>query len=821
MTDAPRPPERRDSHDGHRPAYRDAALPVADRIADLLGRMTVEEKIGQMLQLDAREDLEDQVVRMHAGSILHASPEKVLRARELTLGTRLQIPLLVAEDCIHGHSFWDGATIYPTQLGLAASWDAGLAERVARATAVEVSATGIHWTFSPVLCIARDLRWGRVDETFGEDPFLIGELASAMVRGYQGGGLDDPTAILATAKHFAGYSETQGGRDASEADISQRKLRSWFLPPFERVAKEGCRTFMLGYQSIDGVPITVNDWLLNDVLRGEWGYTGTLITDWDNVGRMVWEQKVQPDYAHAAAAAMLAGNDMIMTTPGFFQGALDALARGLVTEEALDRAVTRILLLKFEFGLFEDPRLPDRERIAAVVGSPEHTALNLEAARRSLVLLRNDGTLPLGGGLTADAAGRTDAAAGPTRPEAAADAPALTGGGAGTGSRRIAVVGPLADDAQTQLGDWAGSSGQVDWIPDGHPREMITTVLDGLRAHVPADWEITHARGADILALEEDPAGAFFPDGQPRPQVVVPSSADAALIAEAVAAAEAADYVVAVVGDRIELVGEGRSTATLELIGGQVALLEALAATGTPLVVVLLASKPHVLPQAVTDAAALVWTANPGMRGGQAVAELLLGLIEPSGRLPISFARHAGQLPIYYNQIRGQHGDRYADLTQSPAFAFGEGLSYTTVEYADLRVIDPEPSRDGTVRALVELRNTGDRPAHEVVQVYVRDSVATVSWADKELKAYRHVDLQPGETATVELSLPVADCTIVDAAGRRIVEAGEFELLVGPSSRDDVLLSARFRVADAAASSTSPGDGSAAAASDHQAVERR
>ena len=762
------------------PAYLDVALPVADRIADLLGRMTVEEKIGQMLQLDARDDLEDQVVRMHAGSILHASPEKVLRARELTLQTRLRIPLLVGEDCIHGHSFWEGATIYPTQLGMAATWDAGLAERVARATAVEVSATGIHWTFSPVLCITRDLRWGRVDETFGEDPFLIGELASAMVRGYQGGGFDDPTAILATAKHFAGYSETQGGRDASEADISRRKLRSWFLPPFERVAKEGCRTFMLGYQTTDGVPITVNDWLLNDVLRGEWGYTGTLITDWDNVGRMVWEQKVQPDYAHAAAAAVLAGNDMIMTTPGFFQGAQDALAQGLMTEEALDRAVARILLLKFEFGLFEDPRLPDRERIATAVGSADHAALNLEVARRSLVLLRNDGALPFAGGLTADASGRA--------------LPTASG-------RRVAVVGPLADDAQTQLGDWAGSSGQVDWIPDGHPREMISTVLDGLRAHAPSDWEISYSRGADILTLEEDPEGAFFPDGQPRPQVVVPSAPDADLIADAVAAAEGADYVVAVVGDRIELVGEGRSTATLELVGGQLALLEALAATGTPLVVVLLASKPHVLPKTVMDAAALVWAANPGMRGGQAVAELLLGLIEPSGRLPLSFARHAGQLPIYYNQIRGQHGDRYADLTQSPAFAFGEGLSYTTVEYSGLRVVETALRSDDTVRALVELHNTGDRPAHEIVQVYVRDSVTSVSWADKELKAYRHVDLQPGETATVELSLPVAECTIVDAAGRRLVEAGEFELLVGPSSRDDVLLSARFHVADASASS--------------------
>jgi len=756
------------------PNYLDETLPVADRIADLLGRMTVEEKVGQMMQLDARDDLEDHVLRKHVGSILHTSPERVLRARELTLQTRLQIPLLVGEDCIHGHSFWEGATIFPTQLGMAASWDADLVEKVARATAVEVAATGIHWTFSPVLCIARDLRWGRVDETFGEDPLLIGELASAMVRGYQGHGLSDPTAILATAKHFAGYSETQGGRDASEADLSRRKLRSWFLPPFERVAREGCRTFMIGYQTTDGVPITINDWLLNDVLRGEWGYTGTLITDWDNVGRMVWEQQVQPDYAHAAAAAVNAGNDMIMTTPGFFQGALDAIEQGLLTEEALDRAVSRILLLKFEFGLFADPRLPDEARTSSEIATAEHRDLNLELTRRSLVLLHNDGLLPLDGGYSADAGGR-----------------ALPGD---AGTRRVAVIGPLADDAQTQLGDWAGGSGQAGWL-DGQPRDMITTVLDGFRSFAPADWTVTHARGADVLTLEEDPAGAFFPDGQPRPQIVVPSPPDEALIAEAVAAAQASDVAVVVVGDVIELVGEGRSTATLDLIGGQIALIDALADAGTPFVIVLMASKPLVLPPSAQRASAVIWAASPGMEGGRAIAELALGLIEPSGRLPISFARHVGQLPIFYNQIRGQHGDRYADLTQSPAWAFGEGLSYTTVEYDRLRIVDTELGHDDTVRATVELRNTGTRPAHEVVQVYVRDVVTSVSWAEKELKAFRHVDLEPGQIVTVELSVPVAECTIVDAAGRRIVEPGEFDLLVGPSSREEALLDARFRVA--------------------------
>jgi beta-glucosidase len=741
-----------------------------------------------MLQLNAKDGVRHLIEDLHVGSILHASPERVAQAAALADQTRLRIPLLIAEDCIHGHSFWEGATIYPTQLGMAATWDPALVERVARATAVEVAATGIHWTFSPVLCITRDLRWGRVSETFGEDPFLIGEMASAMVRGYQGDGLSDPTAILACAKHFAGYSETQGGRDASEADISQRKLRSWFLPPFERVAREGCRTFMLGYQSMDGVPITVNSLLLGDVLRGEWQYTGTLVTDWDNVGRMVWEQHVCADYAEAAAAAVRAGNDMVMTTPGFFDGALEAVARGTLTETEIDAAVRRILTVKVELGLFENPRRPDPERQAEVIGSAGHAALNLEVARRSLVLLRNDGTLPLAGGFAAGADGRA------VTPAGTATGDSDTAGVAGVAPRTIAVVGPNADDPHTQLGDWAGASGQADWLPDGHPRAMIQTVLDGFRDHVPAGWTVTHARGADILTVGPDPEGEFFPDGQPRPHVVIPAEPDRALIAEAVAAAAAADHVVAVVGDRIELVGEGRSTATLELIGAQVALLDALAATGTPMIVVVIASKPLVLPASAHNAAALVYAANPGMRGGTAVAELALGLIEPSGRLPISFARHAGQQPTFYNQVPGQHNNRYADLTQRPAFAFGDGLSYSTVEYRDLRLLTPELDADGTVLAQVTVDNTGARPALETVQVYVSDRVTSVTWAERELKAYRQVTLAPGQARVVDLELPVAACTLVDAAGRRVVEPGAFELLVGPSSRPEALLRAGFTV---------------------------
>ncbi|MDU8951130.1 MAG: glycoside hydrolase family 3 N-terminal domain-containing protein, partial [Bifidobacterium sp.] len=722
--------------------YRNPELPTEERIADLLGRMTLEEKVGQMMQLDARSgDLDDLIVNKHVGSILHTSPSDLPKAVEtVNAKTRLGIPLVIGDDCIHGYSFWPGATIFPEQLGMATTWDSEKVQAAGRATAEEVSTTGVHWTFSPVLCIARDTRWGRVGETFGEDPYLIGEMASSIVKGYQGGAkAGEPLAkdaILACAKHFAGYSETQGGRDASEADLSHRKLESWFLPPFERVAKEGCGTFMLGYESIEGVPVTFNKWLLSDKLRGAWNYQGTLITDWDNVGRSVWEQKVKSDYVQAAADAVKSGNDLVMTTPKFYEGAIEAVKTGLLDESLIDAAVARILALKFRLGLFEDPRLPDQKRIDAVIGSEEHQQLNLEVAREAVALLKNNGSLPFNA----------------------------------AGAKRIAVVGPLADDAQTQLGDWAGSSGQINWMPDGHPREMITTVLDGFKQLSPEGCEVVYSRGANIVDLVPDPEGEFYPDGQPRPKIGVSAKLDRALLDEAVENARQSDLIVAVVGDVIQAIGEGCSTATLELLGGQNALIDALSnvarETGKPFVVVLVSSKPQVLPASVIGTngvivdetpaegtSALLWAPSPGMKGGQAIAEIILGETEPSGRLPITFPRHAGQLPVYYNQIRGQHGNRYADLTQDPAFAFGEGLSYTTFEYGEPTVTNvPESGAFGetdTVHAEITLTNTGDRKGTEVVQLYIGDIVTSYSWTDRELKAFQRVELEPGESETV------------------------------------------------------------------------
>lgn len=719
------------------PAYRNPSLNIEERVSDLLGRMTLEEKVGQLIMWNAQSDDLSFINTRYPGSLLHILGGKIQKAMDLAAQNRLGIPLLIGEDAIHGHSFWMGATIFPTQLALACSWNPDLLERVAWVTAEEVVPTGIHWTFSPVLCLTRDLRWGRTGETFGEDPYLIGELAAAMIRGYQGQGLNDPHGILATAKHYAGYSETQGGRDASEADLSRRKLRSYFLPPFQRAVEAGAMTFMTGYQSIEGVPSTCNRWLLTDVLKDEWGFKGVVVTDWNNVGRLVIEQKVCANSMEAAIAAVRAGNDIMMTTPEFFEGALEAVRSGRLAESEIDGPCARLLALKFRMGLFENPRGPDLERAAIETGSTAHRAANLEAARQSLVLLQNDrGLLPL----------------------------------APQSLKSIAVIGPNADDDLSQLGDWSLGSPQHPKEAGKHPRQKTTTVLDGIRALAPAGLAVTYERGCSIL--DDDLSG----------------------IPAAVAAAQAADVVIAVVGDCLEFIGETKSTATLELQGGQIALLDAVEKTGKPLVVVLVNSKPLVLPPTIQRAAAIIELFNPGMEGGRALAEALFGLINPSGKLTISFPVHVGQQPVFYSQVRGQHGNRYADLTQEPRFPFGHGLSYTQYAYSNLRLASPALASGETARVLVDVENVGQREGVEIVQVYVSDVVTSATWVNKALKGFVRVSLIPGEKKTVQIDLPWQAFQIVNAQGEPVVEPGAFEIQVGPSSRDQDLLRAKLVV---------------------------
>jgi beta-glucosidase len=678
--------------------------------------MTLAEKVGQMMQLNGQIDPIKTVQRIQPGSLLHILNERLAEAMDAAAQTRLGIPLLIGEDGIHGHSFHPGATIFPTQLALASSWDVDLLERVAQVTAREMATTGAHWTFSPVLCLTRDQRWGRTGETFGEDPYLIGELGAAMIRGYQGKGLDDPNAVLACAKHYAGYSETQGGRDASEADISRRKLRSYFLPPFERAVREGCMTFMTGYQSMDGLPSTANHWLLREVLKEEWKFDGILVTDWDNVARLHYEQRIAPSLVEAAVIAVRCGNDLVMASPGFFEAAQQAVELGLLLMSEIDEVVRRILTLKFRMGLFENPRRPDGRTAAIVVGSTAHREVNLDAARETIVLLSNDGTLPLQDGHY----------------------------------ETIAVVGPNADNALAQLGDWSLGSSQYSPEYGSQPRVATITILEGICRRAAVSKIVTELGNADLSIV--------------------------------------------VVGDDLPYIGETRSTATLELQGNQNALIDTVAATGKPFVLVLVASKPQVLPPSAMRARAIISCFNPGMMGGQALAEVLFGDINPAGKLAISYPRHVGQQPIFYSQVRGQHGDRYADLTQSPLFPFGHGLSYTRYLYRKLQVLTPVVEAGQAVQLEFEVENAGSRDGVEIVQAYVTDLLTTVTWVNKTLVAFARVYLKAGETRKVQLSIRYEQLSLVNAYEKRVVEPGDFELSVGGSSEDSALLRDKFSV---------------------------
>ncbi|HEX2670310.1 MAG TPA: glycoside hydrolase family 3 N-terminal domain-containing protein, partial [Polyangiaceae bacterium] len=673
------------------PTYKDPSAPLERRVEDLLARMTLPEKVGQLLQLNGQIDPLATVREKQPGSLLHILNDELAKAMDAAAATRLGIPLLIGEDGIHGHSFHPGATIFPTQLAMACTWNEPLLEAAARVTAREMATTGAHWTFSPVLCLSRDVRWGRTGETFGEDPFLIGEFGAAMIRGYQGKGLSDADGVLACAKHYAGYSETQGGRDASEADISRRKLRSFFLPPFERAARAGCMTFMTGYQSMDGLPSTANHWLLTQVLKEEWGFTGILVTDWDNVGRLHWEQRVVPSPKEAAVVAVRCGNDLIMATPSFFEAAQAAVREGLLAETEIDAVVRRILTLKFRMGLFENPRRPDRDQQARVIACAEHRALNLTVARESLVLLKNTGLLPL-------SAERI---------------------------RKIAVVGPNADDALAQLGDWSLGSSQHPASAGKQPRECTVTLLDGIRARVPASVTVSYARGCTL------------------------ESTDAGELPTALDACADADVIVLAVGDALPFIGETLSTATLELQGGQRPLVDAILALGKPVVIALVSSKPLVLPESSEGAAAIVCCFNPGMQGGTAFAELLFGDFNPSGKLTISFPKHVGQQPSFYSQIRGQHGKAYADLDQNPRFAFGFGLSYTRFEYSNLKLAKSRLAHAEPLELSFELFNRGSREGTEIAQVYAADLVTSVTWVNKALIGFARVTLAAGERRTV------------------------------------------------------------------------
>lgn len=713
-----------------KPAYKDASLPIEDRVNDLMSRMTVEEKIGQMNQLPVFMNLHKAVKEQCLGSILCGVDEDVSAyMREAVEETRLGIPLLVGIDAIHGHSMEYNATMFPTQLAMSCSWDETLCEQVAHATAVEMSGTGCSWTFSPVFCMARDLRWGRVNETFGEDPLLIGKLGAAMIRGYQGASLSDIDSVAATAKHFAGYGETMGGREAAESEYSRRKLEDLFLPPFQEAVKAGAASFMTAYQAIDGVPCTTSHWLLTEVLRDRWHSDAMVVTDWSNIRHLVTEHHTAATAAEGVAPAIKAGNDMSMTDHTFFEDAIEAHRSGDLTEAEIDLHVRRILTLKFKLGLFENPRYPDKAVREKTVGCKAHHELALEAARRSAVLLKNDNVLPL----------RMDVI------------------------RNIAVIGTNADDDLQQLGDWSLGAGQNQGVMNRNSRHCTKTVLDGILAEFGKEAIVTYARGAGI--------------SEPHPE----------RIARAVRLAEKADVAIVVLSDNLRCTGEGRSVATLELQGDQIEMVEAVAATGTPIVGIFMASKPLVLTKILPKMDALLCVFNPGMEGGTAIADILRGRVNPQGRLSVSFPVHVGQQPSYYNQVPGAHHSQYPDLPGKGFFGlfpFGFGLSYTTCKYFEATLEKSELKLGETVRVTVPVRNTGDYDTVETVQVYFRDVVASCTLPEKRLIGFRKVPLKSGELREVVFEFPTTAFSFVNTDLQRVTEPGEFELMVGKSSAD-------------------------------------
>jgi beta-glucosidase len=703
-----------------------AQRPDADverRIDELIRRMTVEEKLGQLQMLDGeaqgtyRPEHPDMIRKGLLGATLNVrGAERTNELQRIAVEqSRLKIPVLFAFDVIHGYR-----TIFPVPLGEAATWDPAAAERSSAIAADEASATGLRWTFAPMVDIARDPRWGRIVEGSGEDPFLGAAMARARVRGFQGDDYSAPNRLAACAKHWVAYGAAEAGRDYNTTDVSERELREIYFPPFKAAVEAGVGTFMSAFNDVDGVPASANPFTLTSVLRGEWRFDGVVVSDYTSVEELV-KHGVAADGRDAARLALPAGVDMEMVSRDYATYGADLLRSGAISERDLDEAVRRVLRLKFRVGLFDRP-YTDPAREAAAMLTPEHLAAAREIAARSFVLLKNDGgVLPL----------KKDV-------------------------RTVAVIGPLADDRDAQLSTWPG---------DGRKQDVVTP-LEGVRAKLGASAKVEYVKGCEV-------------DG---------GAADE--IDRAVAAAKAADAVVLVVGESAAMSGEAASRASLDLPGRQLDLVKAVLAAGRPTAVVLVNGRPLAIPWVAENAPAILETWLAGTQAGNAIADVLFGDVNPGGKLPVTFPRSVGQVPIYYNHKNtgrppdpsNKYTSKYLDMPWTPLYPFGYGLSYTTFRLSDLRLSSQRARAGETVRVSVEVENTGARAGDEVVQLYVRDVVATVTRPVKELRGFERVALGPGERRRVEFAIGPADLGLYDRQMKWVVEPGEFTITAGTSS---------------------------------------
>ena len=727
-------------------------------IDDLMNRMTIEQKIGQLNLhsaggfISAEKVMEDDqnVQLLRAGQLggLYGSGNMALlrQYQEIAVESGAGIPLIFGLDVIHGHE-----TVFPVPLGLSTSWNMELVEKVARVSAREATASGVNWVFSPMVDIARDARWGRVVEGAGEDPYLGGEIAKAMVYGYQG--RDDEFAedeLMACVKHYALYGAGEAGRDYNSVFLSRQEAMNGYMRPYHAAAQAGAGSYMSSFNEFEGIPASMNTWLLDDVLRKSWGFDGFVVSD----ATAVVEQVAHGigDLQEVSARSLKAGLDMDMNSDGFVGTFMKSLEEGRITEAEIDRACRRILEAKYKLGLFEDPfRYLDSERYASEVYTAENRAFAREAAHESLVLLKNDGILPL------------------------------------SKDMRVAVVGPMADDPAVMTGTWAMTS---------HGSESVTP-LQGIRNAAPK--KVTYSEGSWVFLDKEMEETVkyglykFFMPGFKAPDIhTVPQSR---LIAEAVAAARAADVVVACVGESQNMNGEGASRTEIVIPDAQKELLKALKATGKPVVMVLVTGRPLTLGWEDSEMDAILNGWSPGSEGGNAVADVLFGDVNPSAKLTMSFPRSVGQLPLYYNHKNTgrphpeydeyrKFTSCYMDEINAPLYPFGYGLSYTTYEYSEPVLSSAEMSLDGTVTASVTVKNTGSRDGFETVQLYIHDIYATSTRPVKELRAFRKVHIPAGESVTVSFELSADDLSYYNHSLEWVCEPGDFEIMTGPNSRD-------------------------------------
>ncbi|SFF85550.1 beta-glucosidase [Salegentibacter agarivorans] len=718
---------------------------VEAKVDSVLTLMTLEEKVGQLVQYNGSWDLTGPASEMNnkqkeenlkagkVGAMLNVlSVDATREAQKLVMeNSRLQIPLMFGYDVIHGYT-----TIFPVPLAETASWDLEAMERTAEIAALESAANGVNWTFSPMIDVSRDARWGRIMEGSGEDPYLTSKVAVAKVKGYQSEDLANPRSIAATAKHFAGYGFGEAGRDYNTVHIGENELHNTILPPFKAAADAGVATFMNAFNDLDGIPATGHKTLQRDILKRDWDWNGFVVSDWGSIPEMI-AHGIAKDKKEAAKIALNAGSDMDMEGGAYESSLVDLVEEGEVSEDYINDAVKRVLRVKFKLGLFDDPYLYSNANLLDQISFEEHKAVARDVAKKSIVLLKNEkDLLPIKEFV-----------------------------------KKIAVIGPWADDKDTPIGNWRAQ---------GEANSAVS-LLEGLQNNNDENVEISYAKGADLGVGER----SFL-----MPLEI--NETDKSGFEEAINTASEADLVIVALGEDAFQTGEGRSQVNIGLAGVQQELLEEIYKVNQNVVLVLINGRPLEITWAAENIPAIVEAWQLGSESGNAIADVLLGDYNPSGKLPVSFPRAVGQEPLYYNQkSTGRPSNPthvtysgYTDEKKDALYPFGFGLSYTDFEYGDLQLSSEEMDANGSIEASITLSNIGNVEGKEIVQLYLRDLVASTTRPVKELKGFEAVNLAPGESKTVTFEIDEEMLQFYNANRKWESEAGEFEVFIGGNSRD-------------------------------------